>query len=137
MPPGILGLNVVDLTLTRPNRSRGRKAVVLFPFDPEKEDEQRDFKKMLRVGVNETFILLRRENQGWWLGMRRGEIGWVPRSYCVETEERSTNKEHGASCEPSAGSTFDESTSNAATEGTAEYLEKNDLRLSGVAAVAP
>jgi hypothetical protein len=107
---------------------------VLFPFDPEKEDEQRDFKKMLRVGVNETFILLRRENQGWWLGMRRGDIGWVPRSYCVETEERPAIKVDGASCEPSAGSTLDETTSGAATEGTAEESRREAVcALSGVA----
>lgn len=65
------------------------KAVLLFPWDPAPEEEQKDFKRFLRVNINETIILLHKGNNGWWLAMRRGKVGWVPRSYCIEVSEMS------------------------------------------------
>ena len=44
---------------------------------------------LLRLRVNDIVTILRKENDGWWLGILQDEVGWFPEKFCAEIGSQS------------------------------------------------
>ena len=66
------------------------EAVVLYNFEPSPAEfvngQERD---LLRLRVNDIVTILRKENDGWWLGIFQDEVGWFPEKFCAEIGSQS------------------------------------------------
>ena len=66
------------------------EAVVLYNFEPSPAEISNDQEKdLLRLRVNDIVTILRKENDGWWLGILQDEVGWFPEKFCAEIGSQS------------------------------------------------
>jgi len=62
------------------------EAVILFDYEPEEREEPVDqslCKSSLCVQCNDIVEILVKD-RGWWLGRKKGKIGWLPQRFCAE-----------------------------------------------------
>lgn len=55
------------------------RPIVLFTGQPVKSDVC-----LARLRANSIVTILRKEDNGWWLGLYDDEVGWFPEKFCVE-----------------------------------------------------
>ena len=41
---------------------------------------------LARLRANSIVTILRKEDNGWWLGLYDDEVGWFPEKFCVEVK---------------------------------------------------
>eukprot|EP00802_Teleaulax_amphioxeia_P022444 Tamp_22890.p1 GENE.Tamp_22890~~Tamp_22890.p1 ORF type:complete len:234 (+),score=59.35 Tamp_22890:36-737(+) len=64
------------------------EAVMLYDFDPSRQHDNQPDLDLLRLRCNDIVTILRKEPDGWWLGMSGDEVGWFPEKFCVEIQEQ-------------------------------------------------